>query len=176
MEVNTLEETHVLCLFDSLAKILKLDAYVYEHLPAVKNAPEKLGDQVIVNEYDEVIAVKEKYLGSATDIAINDLQKIVLESGGLFIPAHVNRKVFSLSSNLGFIPQSENFSAVEIYKTSYLNNTPEIPLTEYPMISNSDAHSLDQIGIIWNEIEVQEFSVESLGAALLTKQNKICIA
>ncbi len=174
LEVNTLEEVHTLCLFDDLDQALALDEYIYQNLPAIENIPEKLGDQVIVNENNEIVDVVKKYLGTATYLSIDTIAEKVLDNGGLFIPAHVNRGMFSLTSQLGFIPENENFSALEIYKTTFLKNTPPLPNTHnYPLISNSDAHYLEAIGTIWNEFELEEISIKNIAKILKENKHKI---
>jgi PHP family Zn ribbon phosphoesterase len=178
IEVSTIEEVHSLCIFDKLDSVMELDNYIYQNLPDIKNLPEKFGDQVVVNENDEIIEKIEKYLGNACQITIENMNTMVLELGGLFIPAHVNRSIYSLQSQLGFVPALEPYSAIEVYKSSFLQGTPSIPETEYPHISNSDAHFPDQIGSIWNEFDIPDidshsFSLETIKMSLSGGMNKI---
>lgn len=173
IEVSTIEEVHSLCIFDNLDTVMEFDRFIYEHLPDIQNMPEKFGDQVVVNEKDEIIEVIDKYLGSACDISIDNLNLLVLEMGGLFIPAHINRAVFSLQSQLGFVPEKEPYSAVEVYRTSFLNGQPSVPVTDYPVVSNSDAHYLEQIGSIWNEFDINEYNLKNICRALSAKKNRV---
>jgi PHP family Zn ribbon phosphoesterase len=166
IEVCTVEEVHVLCLFDSIAAVQDLNAYVYKHLPAIKNIPEKFGDQVQVNEKDEIIRFVDKYLGSATNISLNTLQSYVLEHHGLFIPAHISRPYYSMHSQLGFLPLDEKFSAVEVEKAVFFKKQPLPKTGSYPVISNSDAHHLESIGMIYNELSVKEISISGILAGL----------
>ena len=159
IEVSTIEEVHSLCLFDQLDAVMELDRYIYQYLPDIKNLPEKFGDQVVVNENDEIIEVIKKYLGNSCQISIENMNSKVLELGGLFIPAHVNRSIYSLQSQLGFIPTLEPYSAIEVYKSSFLQGRPAIPQTDYPQISNSDAHYPEQIGSIWNEFDITDVNL-----------------
>jgi 3',5'-nucleoside bisphosphate phosphatase len=162
IEVCTAEEVHVLCIFDTLGQVIALNTYVYDHLPNLKNDPERFGDQVQVNEKDEVITVIDKYLGSATNIPINTLQEYVLRHGGLFIPSHISRPYYSMVSQLGFLPADEKFSAVEIEKAVYFRKLP-LPKTHgYPVLSNSDAHHLESIGTIYNKLEVKQINIPGL--------------
>lgn len=178
IEVSTIEEVHSLCLFEKLEQVMELDKYIYQNLPDIKNLPEKFGDQVVVNENDEIIEVIEKYLGNSCQLSIENLNTKVLDLGGLFIPAHVNRDFYSLQSQLGFIPASEPYSAVEVYKSSFLQGRPSVPETEYPQISNSDAHYPEQIGSIWNEFDIPDinytsFSLETIKISLEKGLNNI---
>jgi len=161
MEVSTREEAHVLCLFDSMEAVMELDQIVYDHLPDVMNDAERFGDQVIVNEHNEIEGVVDKYLISSVDLSVEELLVMVHERDGLFIPAHVDRPYFSLTSQLGFIP-SGAYDAVEV--------SPHYDLAEdrfglkgrYGLVSNSDAHSLDAMGRLFNDIEIDQWSVKAL--------------
>jgi len=173
IEVSTIEEVHCLCLFDRLDKVLELDEIVYSHLPDIKNVPEKFGDQVVVNEHDEIIKTVDKFLGSSVLISMSELNQKVHALGGLFIPSHINRSIFSLITQLGFVPLAEPFDAVEIYHASFLQGRPKIPDISYPMVSNSDAHYLDQIGKIWNEFDLQEITLAAVAQAIAERKNQI---
>jgi hypothetical protein len=178
IEVSTIEEVHSLCLFDNLEAVMELDRYIYQYLPDIQNIPEKFGDQVVVNEDDEIIEVVDKFLGNACRIPIDNLNTLVLDMGGLFIPAHINRDIFSLQSQLGFVPPREPYSALEVYHSSFLQGIPPIPVLDYPIISNSDAHYLEQIGTIWNEfdlsdVDMAEINLAGIHSSLVTGINKI---
>lgn len=173
IEVSTREEVHCLCLFDDLNAVMELDRYIFQLLPVIRNIPDKFGDQVVVNEQEEIIEEITKFLGNAVKISIDELNILVLKMGGLFIPAHVNRNIYSLESQLGFIPEKERYSAVEIYRTSFIHGRPDIPVLEYPVVSNSDAHYLEQIGTIWNEFELDDISIKNIAKVFDRKLNKI---
>lgn len=150
MEVETAEEVHILTLYPSLEAAEYAAKKVYESLPDIKNRPEIFGEQLYMNENDEVTGIEEKLLISPTTLAIEDVFEIVSECGGLFIPAHVDRHSYSVLTNLGFIPDNIPIRHIEISKKvddvkAYLDSRED--LKAYKIFRNSDAHYLQDISI-----------------------------
>ena len=160
IEVTSEEEAHVLCLFSDLEKAMEFGAWIHDHLPDIPNDPEQFGDQVAVNENEEVLYEEEKLLISATTLNLDEILKRVRAADGLFIPAHVNKPVFSLTSQLGFIPDID-YDALEI---SDLNA--RVLAKRKILISNSDAHYLSDVGKRFTEYDTREVSFEALKACL----------
>lgn len=104
MEATTREEAHILCLFETPEAALSLGEFIYELLPEIPNDPEKMGDQVYVDAEENILGEVEKVLMSGADISLEALLEEVHRRGGLFIPAHIDRPVFSIPSQLGFLP------------------------------------------------------------------------
>ena len=147
MEVCTVEEAHVLAVFDNPESALALQALVFDHLQG-ENNPDVFGLQVIANEADEVEGFQEKLLIGATDISLEETVKAVHRLGGLAIAAHIDRESFSVIGQLGFIPETVRFDALEI-STNISNEEAGTRFREYAayrFIRNSDAHFLDQLG------------------------------
>ncbi|MDA3809178.1 MAG: PHP domain-containing protein [Spirochaetaceae bacterium] len=141
VEVTTSEEFHALCLFQKSGEAVSFGNMLYENLQSRSNKPEKFGDQVYVDEYENILGEVDKYLsGGAVSYSSDQLLKMVHLSNGLFIPAHIDRAAFSISSQLGFIPP-DDYDALEITTYPPILNTENTPL-----ISNSDAHYPDDIG------------------------------
>ncbi len=150
MEVETAEEVHILTLYPSLEAAEYAAKKVYESLPDIKNRPEIFGEQLYMNENDEVIGIEEKLLISPTTLAIEDVFELVKDCGGLFIPAHVDRHSYSVLTNLGFIPDNIPIRHIEISKKvddvkAYLDSRED--LKAYKVFRNSDAHYLQDISI-----------------------------
>ena len=55
MELTTSEEIHVVCLFPELETALEFGEYVHTRLMKIKNRPDIFGNQLIVDENDQVI-------------------------------------------------------------------------------------------------------------------------
>jgi PHP family Zn ribbon phosphoesterase len=169
-EVTTQEECHVLCLFEELSVVVEFGRYVEAHLPDVPNQADVFGDQVYVDDSDEILGSVEKYLGNATTISLTELCAHVHRHGGIVIPAHVDRPVFGMIGQLGFIPD-ESFDALEIYRAKVSRT--KFEQMKYPLVSNSDAHIPDEIGCFYNEIEMPSISLMNLKEAF--KNRTICI-
>ena len=160
MEVTTLEEVHVLCLFDQLDAAMEMGARVYESLPNIPNLPDRFGDQPIVNEHDEILGFAEKLLLSACGYDLSGLLEEVHALRGLVIPAHIDRAVYGIVSVLGFLPQ-EDFDAVELtpYGDPALAN-------DYPVIQNSDAHYLEALGCAATMYDIGKLSIDEIKRSL----------
>jgi PHP family Zn ribbon phosphoesterase len=169
MEVNTREEVHALAYFDGLEQVKELDKFIDQRLPDLKNNPELFGDQAIADENDIVLGQHEKILSSAANVGLEELRDRVLAMGGLFVPAHIDRPRNSIISQLGLLLPDEKYSAVEVHKSVYLRGLKRPETFAYPVVSNSDAHYLSDIGIVYNEIELADFSLSALRAALEKK-------
>lgn len=146
MELQTREEVHSLCLFDTLEQINLLQNLVSKTLPAIKNDADHFGEQFVVDETGDFIRREEQLLLVSTSLSLNDAWKAVNELGGLFIPAHVNRKAFGLLESLGMVPTDIQIEALEISKhvtpVEAVKLFPQIK--GYPLIQNGDVHRLDE--------------------------------
>lgn len=156
LEVTTVEEAHMLCLFGGLDAAMELGEQVYASLPDIKNRPERFGDQPIVDEHEEILGFAEKYLISASGFDVSSLLVRVHELGGLFVPAHIDRQVFGIIAQLGFLPD-EDFDAVELTP----RGDPKLA-GRYPILRNSDSHELSTIGSGCTEFELDALQVAQL--------------
>ncbi len=147
MEIQTREDVHSLCIFDSLDQIESFQKIVNSTLPRIQNRSDHLGMQFVVDETGEFIREEEQLLITASSMSLNDAWKTVTEMGGLFIPAHINRKAFGLIESLGFIPPDIPFEAVEISRhISPIQARQSIPgIGNIPIIQNGDAHRLNEL-------------------------------
>lgn len=168
MELTTTEEIHVVCLFENLSDAMRFDAYVYDHLLDIQNNEKIFGNQLIVNEEDEVLGKIDKLLISATDIDFDDVYDLVHSFNGIMIPAHLDKTTTSLISQLGFIPPGAQFKTVEVKRLSNLHQLrKEHPyLNDCKIISSSDAHYLKDINQPDNTILVKEASAHGVIEAL----------
>jgi PHP family Zn ribbon phosphoesterase len=171
LEVTTSEEAHVLCLFGEAGAAMELDNIIYESLPPIKNVPEKFGDQVLVNEDEEVEGFKEKYLGMACAYSIDELREKVKKLGGLFIASHVDKPVFSVISQLGFL--SGLFSAVEISGACVRRQGVSMFCGDYTAVSASDSHYPHNIADTCVQFELPSPCIEEYRRVLERKEVEI---
>ena len=111
MELQTREDIHSLCLFDTLEQIEALQKIVDATLPKIQNQPDHFGEQFVVDETGDFIRTESKLLITSSSLSLDQAFKIVQDLNGLFIPAHINRKTFGLIESLGFIPPDIPFPA-----------------------------------------------------------------
>jgi PHP family Zn ribbon phosphoesterase len=147
MELCTLEEVHVLCLFSCLEDALRFDEYVSSKLIKIPNNERIFGKQEIYDEGEHIIGTEQYLLINATEISFDDLDRLLQEFHGIYIPAHLDKNSNSLLSNLGFIPPDSKFLCAELHDAKKYEeirrNNPY--LTKCNIIMNSDAHSLGVI-------------------------------
>jgi 3',5'-nucleoside bisphosphate phosphatase len=146
MELQTEEEVHVLCLFDTLDQVAVLQQLVDEKLPQLKNDPEHFGVQLLVDEAGELLAQEERMLLASVKISLTEAFNIVQALGGLFIPAHINRKAYGLIEVLGFVPADIQPDALEISRHMKPSDVDErLPQARgFQLIQNGDVHRLDE--------------------------------
>ncbi len=173
MELQTKEEVHVLCLFDTLTQMNKFQKLVDAKLPNIKNNAEFFGEQLIVDENGDFLRKEERLLITSANINLNEAFDLVTELDGLLIPAHVNRKANGLIEILGFVPPDIPFLAMEISRhltpTEAVNNFPQIE--NYSIIQNGDVHRLnDFIGT--TIFEIVEPSIHEIKLALKNQDGR----
>lgn len=168
MELNTKEEVHVLCLLPSLAAAEDFDVFVYGKLPDIKNRSDFFGEQLIVDEQDNVKGREERLLVGASDISIYEVVAILESYGGLAIPAHIDRTSNSVISNLGFVSKEMNFSIAEVTRRGDVValGADNSALRGKPYITNSDAHYLNDILDAEYSFDTADFTVEAVFEAL----------
>jgi PHP family Zn ribbon phosphoesterase len=147
IEVQTKEEVHILCIFDTINQLSVFQTYVDEHMPSLLNDPDYFGEQFVVDETGEFIRREHQLLITSANLSIGEIFAFVESLGGLAIPAHVDRRAFGLIANLGFVPEDIQIEALEISRN--LNPT-EIDIRfpqiiGYSIIQSGDAHRLDEI-------------------------------
>lgn len=147
MEVQTREEVHSLCLFDTLDQVREWQEIVDAALPSISNRAEFFGEQLIVDKNGDYLDLEKRLLLTSVDISLTEAARMVTRLGGLLIPAHINRKVNGLLTILGIVPDDIQIEALEISRhlkpTEAAKRYPQI--LGYPLLQNGDAHRLDEI-------------------------------
>ena len=144
MEATTSEEIHVLCLFTGLTECLAFNEYAYSILTPFLNNPEKTGDQVYVDEEDNIEGEVEYYLTNPLDLSVEEIGEKAAGYGGIVIPAHVDRPAFSMTSQLGVVINGP-WSALECIRIPPVLNGSPLDTLGYPLTTSSDAHYPEHI-------------------------------
>lgn len=147
MEIQSIEEVHMLCFYDEFSKLEAWQDYIYSHLPKRKNDSGIFGSQLIVDKRGSVLQTEDRLLLTSTDLTVEQISKKVRKLGGLLIPAHIDKKSFSLLSQLGFIPENIEIDALEISRNITKGNCRKtFPfVANYNLITSSDAHRLKEM-------------------------------
>jgi len=148
MEITSSEEAHILALFENAESVLQLQNRIYEKLLPGNNDERRFGEQIIVNEKDEVSGFNNRLLISATTIDSLTMLEMIHSLGGLAVASHVDKETFSIISQLGFIPDNLQFDALEM--SPHIDRAQSgqkfSDYSEIAWLSSSDAHYIRDIG------------------------------
>lgn len=167
MEIQTAEEVHMLCLFETLEQALTWQGTVFDHLPDALNPEDLLGGQYVVDREGDYVRTEGRLLATSTDLVLEEAIRRVTDLGGLAIPAHIDRPSYSLLANLGFVPAGLPAHALEIFRLTEPADliAKHPPVGAYPLVRDSDAHQLSDMrrGIAF---QAEAASFDALRAAL----------
>lgn len=147
MELTTMEEVHVVCLFETLEDAMAFDDYVYHQLIPFPNDENIFGKQLIMDEEEHILGTIPDLLINATEITFDSVYDLVCQYHGIMIPAHIDKNANSLLSNLGFVPPDSRFTCVEVKNLDNLHSIQKANpyIKNCKVISDSDAHYLEHI-------------------------------
>lgn len=169
MELQTREEVHVLCLFDTARQVRALQAELELALPNLPNAPDKLGEQFIVDAAGDFVAREERLLLISADLTLERVVREVNALHGIAIPAHIDRVENGLIPLLGFVPPGLDVPALEVsvnIAASVARAQFRLP-EHYAVLRGSDAHWLDALGSAVTELDLEGTrSVANIARAL----------
>ncbi len=169
LEINSREEVHILAIFENAEKALHMQNTVYRHLKGA-NRPELFGDQVVVNEFDEVEGFNNRLLIGAVDMGLQEIVNEVHRQRGLTIASHVDRPSFSIISQLGFIPPDLKLDGLEVTQdTGQLDRS---TMGKLPLVTSSDAHFLHDVGRAYTPFFLESPNLEEIRLALFGKSGR----
>lgn len=172
MEVQTIEEVHILGLFHDLWDVLAFQNVIYSALPPDRNCEEFFGQQLLLDDHDTIVGKCDRLLLASTGLSFEGVCDVISEYGGIAIPSHIDRPAFSVIRTLGFIPPEARVFAVEVSpRTSVKEATQKFPeIARFPIVISSDAHRLVDIGRGFTTLEIRERSLEGLKEALIRER------
>jgi len=171
IEVTSQEEVHILALFDELESALKLQELIYDNLPG-ENDQEAFGMQVVVNEKGEVLRFNQKLLIGASTLTVEEVVQTIHSLNGLAIAAHIDREGFSITGQLGFIPDNLELDALEISPNITFNDAVKKFQPSLPLVCSSDAHYLEEIGKCSTSFYIKECTTEEIKKALSNEDGR----
>lgn len=147
IEVQSAEEVHLVCLFETINQLLQFQEFIYDALPPINNNPQFFGHQWLVDDRGNLLGEETRMLLTSASLTVDEVAQKVHELQGLIIPAHVDRRHFSIIGQLGFIPENLKIDAVEFSRAISLAEFKSTfkSLTNNPLITSSDAHSLQEM-------------------------------
>jgi len=164
IEVSTVEEVHVVCLFRDLDSALAFELELNPYFSTITNRKDIFGNQILYDENDRKTGEIERMLIAPALISFDDLYHLADKFGGAFIPAHVDRDSFSVISNLGFLPPHLDIHTIEVSLRGAENGYDKLNAGTYArnqMIFSSDAHQLWAINEKQNFLILPERTAEA---------------
>ncbi len=143
VELTTSEDIHIICLFESLENALCFDEFLEGKKIPYKNRSDIFGNQLIVNDCDEILDEEENLLINATAISVEEVLPIIESFGGVSYPAHIDRESNSVISVLGAFPENLGFRFAELHNGELKEGYGKlISSIQNRFITSSDAHYL----------------------------------
>lgn len=173
-EVTTREEVHCLAFFEDTEKRKIFQTFLDENNIRIPNPDGHFGYQPVVDADENILEMIPYFLTAALKKSIDEISQKVMELGGIFIPAHVNRQMNGLFAQLGFLPSDLHFDALGITgKTISSDVRKQFGLKEsITLVRNSDAHFPEQIGTSYSVFEMEEASFTEIRMALKQQNNR----
>ena len=158
MELTTAEDIHIICLFEFLDNAKAFSDKIQEYRVLFPNKVEIYGQQMFMDEEDNVVGVEDYFLPLATTLGLDEAVALARSFDAVVYPAHIDRMANGIVSILGTIPESPDFSCIEFNSCEdiekYRKDFPKI--CEKASVINSDAHNLWSINEAENYIELDD--------------------
>ncbi len=154
MEMTTAEDIHMVCLFPSLEAAEEFDAEYQQYRILYPNKTQIFGDQLILDENDEVIGEEPHLLLNACRLSIAEAVPLLRSYGAAVFPAHIDRPENGIIAALGCVPDDPNFACVEFRDAEAVDGyIGRYGLAEKRILTDSDAHYL------WDIHEAENFLI-----------------
>ncbi len=169
VELQTSEEIHILVYFDDPEAAQVFGKELYDSLLPVENDPAFFGDQVIIDENENILGMELRALINSSNWDLTTAVDMAHQQGGYCVPAHIDAQVNSIISQLGFVPDEPRFDLFGVTAGADMDAF----LASYKQLAGkaflrcSDAHYLDGIGTGFSKIYAQSPTAAELGKAAL---------
>lgn len=176
MEVECLEEAHIVVLFDTLKQLNAWQQLVDGKMNGLLNNAEKFGGQFVVDDDDNFIREEERLLLAPLRMTAAEVVREAERLGGMSIAAHIDRPSYSIVGQLGFIEPDFGFAAAEISAAGWraCKQSKLQRVAGYlPFVTDSDAHNImDFVQGPKNLITVEELTIAELKLALTNSSGR----
>ncbi|MEA1885057.1 MAG: PHP domain-containing protein [Thermotogota bacterium] len=164
IEIQTVEDIHVLGYFPDVEAAQKAGKEVEEALPAIQIDPEKNGYQLTVDEQDEFQDMVLKPFGFPTTLTLDQTVALIRKFNGIPVYAHVERAM-GVIVQLGLIPQEPYDMACELYMPSKYQEYAS-QFASRTVFSSSDSHNLDSFSEAKMMVKCKSRSFDELERAI----------
>lgn len=176
IEITTVEEVHVVGLFPDADMAGQASTEVLATLP--QTTPEdtqRFGEQWFMDAHDHVLACETRMLATASTLDLSEAVALIKHCQGLAIAAHIDRRSFSVLSQLGFFPEDAHFDALELSAAAVrANRIDDFRQYGLPLIASSDSHFPEDIGICQTIFNMHTPTFQEIQLALQEVENRHC--
>lgn len=175
IEITTSEEVHVLGFFPDGDAALIASREVRETLPKSDATDRLISRQSLLDASGESLGVETAILSTASGFSLKGAVEMIHSLGGLAVASHVDRPSFSVTSQLGFVPDDVSFDALEISHLSHNDwqeKFPSLRNTNLPILFSSDSHFLSDIGSSRTLLTLKEPTFEEFRLCLLRAEGR----
>ncbi len=167
-ELTTAEEIHVVCLLPDADSAEAFDRELETHMPQIPNQPDYFGDQLLMDENENVTGTFPWLLPNALDLSIDAVPALCEKFGGVCFPAHIDRPANGILAVFGLLPDTPVFPTLEVHDPEKFFADPanEAYRAEHRVLTSSDAHRLGDMAEAAHFLELPENSFAALRAAI----------
>lgn len=147
VEIESKEGVHLLGYFRDDSSLDFMQKWLDDHRSKIPHRADYFGNQLLMNEQDEVIGTVDELLIVSCDASIDEISAVIHSAHGLCVIAHALDRASSMITQLGFIPFEFDYDAIEVHSNEQI----EMILSSHPWLKNpvffisSDAHQLIDI-------------------------------
>ncbi len=157
MEMTTAEDIHLVCLFPTLDSAEEFDKEYQKYRVLYPNRPDIFGEQLILDENDEVIGEEKHLLLNASALSVPDAVDMLARYGAVTFPAHIDRDENGMIASLGCIPKEPHFNCVEFRDNASIESyVAKYGLEDKRILTDSDAHYLWDINEAENFLDLED--------------------
>ena len=163
MELTTAEDIHMVFLFETLDSAMEFDKFVETKRFPIKNKADIFGNQLILDEKDNIIGEEENLLINSTLITVDECVDLANKYNAICYPAHIDRESNGIIAILGAIPENSGFKCAEFYDSQKISEySSRYPISDFKILVSSDAHHLWDLkeGGDYLEIDDEPYSSE----------------
>ncbi len=161
MELQTQEDVHVLCLF---ADYEGLEGF-YQSISFVQmeNNPEIFGNQLVLDEDDNVVEIEKRMLLVGAQIAVENVPSLAKRFGGVAVAAHVDRSENGMVEILGDVIPEYDIVEFSVAASEQIRQRYSAKFS----LTDSDAHTLDAIGKAGGKMNVEQNTPQGILDAIV---------
>jgi len=169
IEATSEEDVHVLLLFPTAEQALKMQEILYAHLDGGGDDAAVHGSQLVVDMHGRAVRLAEYMLTGRTSLKVSEILGHAGPLGGIAVAAHVDRPIFSIATKYGCIPADMKLDALEVSPNVHLEKAREF-FPDFPVITSSDAHTLEEIGLVRTHLRIYGLDFRGVREALLGRR------